>query len=247
MLPPLLVQAEMRTWTLIDGRTFEAEVMSLADFGQGIGMRDADGKECNIPQDQLSESDRDYILLKKLKLDIDFSEHLKQKLFSSKTAEHYYDVREPENRATFSFRITQASNGSYDGELIAEFFAVGKQIVSGDRYILLARGKVPFRLTKENGKKFYYRMDEKKYVPLYDFYLGDWKGDNAHSRRGRKYKSYLVTVSDKEGNIVAYQTPNQWLYDNLENLKKLSPGNFFDDECVRRYPIRARPLRDLSF
>jgi len=239
-------QAEMRTWTLVDGSTFEAEVMSLADFGKGIGMRRADGKEFKIPQDQLSKNDQDYIALQRLELDIDFSEHLDQKLFSSKLARQDRDVRDPELRATFGFRIKQTSNVPVDDELIAEFYAIGKQIARGDRYILLARGKVPFRLTKENGRRFEYRMPAGEYAPLRDIYLEDGK-QRSFGRRGRKYKGYLVTVSDKHGNIIAYRTPNKWLYENLDNLQKLPTGSFMDDECKQKYPIRPEPLRDFSF
>ena len=237
-------QAEMRMWTLADGRTFEAELVNLADFGKGFRMETADGEELMIFADKLSKNDQDYIALQKLELDIDFSEHLDQKLFSSKLAQRDGDVRDPELRATFSFRIKQKSNEPFDGELIAEFYAIGKQIAPADRYILLARGKVPFRLTKENGRRFEYRMPTDEYVPLRDIYMG---GNNIYARRGRKYRGYLVTVSDKHGNIIAYRTPNKWLYENMDNLQKLPTGSFMDDECKQKYPIRPEPLRDFSF
>ena len=222
MLAPLLTQAQMRTWTLVDGRTFEAQVMSLADFGDGIGMRDADGREFKISQNQLSANDRNYIKVKKLQLDIDFSEHLDMKMFSSTLAQHYSDVRPPEERVTFSVRVKQRSNEAFDGELVVEFYAFGTQRdCPAKRFILLAYKKLPFKLTEDNGRRFEYRMPKSEYVPLPDIALGDWKGDNAHSIRGRKYDTYLVTVSDTNGNVIAHRTPNKWLYENLDNLRKL--------------------------
>jgi len=40
--------------------------------------------------------------------------------------------------------------------------------------------------------------------------------------------------------MIAYKTSNQWLADNLENLKNLKVGNYMDKDCKRTFPTRPK-------
>ncbi len=226
--------AEMRTWILTDGRTFDAELSGGISFDGDVKLIDAAGNEFKVPGDQLSPDDRNYVEITRVpKLDIDMLKSLKQIHFSSKVAERLNEVREPEIRASFGVRVKQVGTGSYDHELTAEIFVIGKQVFA-DRYILLARETVPFMLTKENGRRFEYESNE--VIPLRDYSIADV------ARRGRKYHGYIVLITDELGRLVMHAESSNWLIDHVENLKKLRVGNYFDQQCVRRYPIRPDPM-----
>lgn len=228
--------AQLRTWTLADGRTLEAELTSRVCFDDGVKLVDADGEEISILLDQLSPEDQEYIdIVRVPELDLDLLRKLPQVLFSKKGSG---SLRDPEIRARFGVRVKQKGSGTYNHELKAEYFAIGRQIYA-DRYMVLARESITFRLSKENDKRFEYVSD--RWVPLRDFYMRKF----AH--RGEKYHGYLILVTDEFGNLVAHEESPDWLFDYSENMLKLRPGNYFDDQCVRRSPIRPEPLRNLSF
>lgn len=235
-----VANGELRTWTLADGRTFEAAISSQDRHGgEKIRLVDANGKELSIPLDQFSIEDQEYVDITRVPaIDIDLLRKLPQVLFSSKEAERSNESRDPEIRARFGVRVKMTGTGTYNHELKAEIFAIGRQIYA-DRYMLLYRESVSFRLTKENDRRFEHLGHRS--VTLRDFYLGDF----AH--RGEKYHGYLILVTDKFGHVVAHKESPEWLFDYKENMMKLKPGNYFDNQCVRRPPIRPEPVVDLSF
>ena len=53
---------------------------------------------------------------------------------------------------------------------------------------------------------------------------------------GRQYGGNLVIITDKRGVIIAHSTSNKWLYENIENLRQLPIGAYFDETCTRCYP-----------
>lgn len=227
--------AEMRAWVLADGRTFEAELSGAVSFDDNVKMIDAEGNELKVPFDQLSPDDRNYIDIKRVpKLDIDMLRSLPQVHFSSKVSQRLNEVRDPEIRASFGVRVKQVGTGTYDHELTAEIFVIGKQVFA-DRYILLMRESVPFRLNKGNGQRFEY--ESKKVIPLRDFYIG-----NNIARRGEKYHGYIILVTDELGHLVTHEESSKWLIDNVDNLKQLKAGNYLDQKCLRRYPARPDPV-----
>ena len=105
--------------------------------------------------------------------------------------------------------------------------------------MVLASEIVPFRLTRENERKFEYVSD--RWTPLRDFYLG------TYAQRGEKYHGYLILIRNELGHVVAHEESPDWLFDHIDNMMKLQPGNYFDNQCVRRPPIRPEPVVDLSF
>jgi len=230
---------ETRTWTLLNGTTFEASLFEGVSFDDRVRLIDPQGKELRVPFGQLSEDDQKYIDITRVpELDIDFLKSFRQVLYSSKVAAYAGSVRDPELRASFGVRVKQVGSGDYDHELRAEFFAVGRQIYA-DCYMLLAREEVAFRLTRKNDKRFEYKST--KEVPMRDFYMRNF----AH--RGEKYHGYVVLVTDELGRLVAHEESSNWLINNGDNLKKLRVGNYFGQDCVRCDAVRPEPLRDLSF
>ena len=234
--------AELRTWTLTNGQTLKAE-LSRQDRpgGDNVKLVDADGENISVPLDKLSPADQEYVDIARVPaIDVDLLRELRQVHFSSKVAAQTSDVREPEIRAQFGVRVKQTGFGTYKHELKAEIFAIGRQIYA-DCYMVLARESVSFRLSKENDKRFEYMSD--RWAPLRDLYLGV----GQFARRGEKYHGYLILVTDELGRLVAHEESPDWLFDYRENMMKLKPGNYFDNHCIRRSPVRPDPIVDLSF
>jgi hypothetical protein len=227
-------QSALRTWTLTDGRTIEAELSNAVSFDDSVKLIDSNGREQKVPPNLLSEADRKYIAISRVpELDVDFLKSLRNVLYSSKL-ESGNKVRDPELHASFGVRVKQVGTGVYDHELKAEFFAVGRQIFA-DRYMVLARESVTFRLTRENERNFEY--ESKREVPLRDFYL-----NASYGHYGEKYHGYMVLVTDELGRLVAHEESPDWLFDHKEDMMKLHAGNYFDKECVRRPPIRPASI-----
>ena len=232
----LAARAERHTWRRVDGASYEAELSNRVTFDDSIILVDAEGQEHRIPLDQLCPEDRVRVdILRVPPLDIDILRSLKQVHYSSMISRQ---TRPSELLASFGVRIKQRGSGDYRHELTAEYFAIGRQIVD-DRYILLARETVAFRLTEENKRRFEY--ESKIVVPLQDFYLRDF------ARRGEKYYAYLILVRNEYGQIIAHEESANWLYENHENLQKLRMGNYMDKQCIRRYPVRPKAVTDFSF
>jgi hypothetical protein len=234
----------MRTWTLTDGTTFDAELSDAVSFDDNIKFNAEDGRELRIPPDRLSPEDREYISITRVPpLKIDFLKSLQQILFSSKVALSASGVRDPVIHARFGVRVKQLTTADYKHELSAEFFAIGRQ-VEADRYLVLAREYVPFHLTKENERTFEYESDNVTVIE--NFYLVNFR-QVTYARRGHKYHGYIILIRDELGRIVAHEESVNWLFDHVDNLLKLRVGNYLDKECKRRYPVRPEPVVQLDF
>ncbi|MEA2068129.1 MAG: hypothetical protein U9P12_02905, partial [Verrucomicrobiota bacterium] len=61
--------------------------------------------------------------------------------------------------------------------------------------------------------------------------------------RGTTYYGHLVVVTDSRGKIIAHDASNEWLFENLENLRKLPVGKYMDKTCTRAFPSSPRPTR----
>ncbi|MBN2163311.1 MAG: hypothetical protein JXR25_17055 [Pontiellaceae bacterium] len=221
--------AEMRIWTLNDGKTLEAEY--VRDLFDKIVLRDADGKEHSLLKDSLnlSEDDIEYLELENPPiLDLSFKKSIEQKNFSMI---RYAEDRPPEWRANFGAKVAQKSSGDYNHPLTVEFFAIGQEI-KGNRYILLDRNYSTFFLNKENKRKF--EFYSKRTVRMTDL----WDANDDYSRRGEQYFGFLIVVKDKRNKVIAMDASNKWLEENLENLEKRGIWNYMDKSCVRTFPTR---------
>jgi hypothetical protein len=63
------------------------------------------------------------------------------------------------------------------------------------------------------------------------------------SRRGDKFSENLVIITDERGEIVAHSSSAKWLWDNLENLKKMPVGRYMDKTCTRIIPSGPKATR----
>jgi len=215
----------MRTWTLADSRTLEAEFINI--FGGRVVLKNAKGKICKIPKAQLSAADMEYAELSKPPVvDINFLNNFKYVEFSG----GFYDIwsRPSEEWGHCGFQLKQTSAGEYNHELKAEMFVVGKQWRRG-KYILLDRQQTTFNPAEQEQRFYEFRSPKKIVVALREYYGAAF---------GEKYYGYLITVTDARGKIVAMKSSHKWLPQTLENLEELSVGNFFDETGVRTYPDR---------
>ncbi len=216
----------------MDGRTFEAEFVTLV--GGKVLLRKSKRKTVKIPKEKFSEEDLKYIQLETPPdFNISFSKQSRQRVYP----EHRTNQPVPESAYyVFSVNLEQTSIKSYDQELQVEIFVIGAE-VKGDRHILLDRQKNSFTLTKENKRSARFSG---KTIELTEFIVGH----NAvgMESRGRKYSSYLVVVTDQRGKIIAHKTPKKWIFENYENLKELSVGNYFEKTCTRVRPTRPQTV-----
>ncbi|MCK5850469.1 MAG: hypothetical protein KAH23_06095, partial [Kiritimatiellae bacterium] len=103
----------------------------------------------------------------------------------------------------------------------------------GDRYILLDRQQSSFNPADENQRLYEFRS--KRTVALTHYRVFGIETDC-----GVKYAGYLVTVKDARGETIAEKSSSKWLLENLENLKKLSIGNYMDKTCTRTFPTQPK-------
>jgi len=217
--------AGMRMWTMADGRTFEASFVTV--IAGKVSLKNPKGKRLKLPVGQFSEEDRIFIQLEMPpRLDINFSKSSKQRVFPFTLSQEI----PRSSYFTFKTTIKKTSTKRYDQELTAEYFAIGSEF-GGDKHILLDYRKENFSLTKENGGRFEFSG---KPVELLDYASG------TGQRRGEKYAGYLVVVSDIRGKSIAHNGSSKRLFENLENLRQVPVGKYFDDTCNRAAPTRPK-------
>jgi len=232
------IDSRMKTWTTEAGESIEAGLVTV--IGDKAVLKDSRGKQRKILLARLSPEDREFIeLAQPPKFNIDFSKQSSQRavppsgiiIFNAAWEQpKLYDY-------VFSAKLKQTSAGEYNHELRVEFFAIGTER-HGNNYILLDRQETTFTSTRENQRSLEFSG---KPVLLVDSNF--YRGSGYTERRGEKYSSYLVTVTDERGKIIDYATPNIWLFENLENLKKLPVGKRMDKTCTRTYPTPPKSFR----
>ncbi|MDF7825952.1 hypothetical protein P4B35_18120 [Pontiellaceae bacterium B12227] len=224
---PNTEETVLRLWTMTDGKTAEAELLSV--MSGNIILKNAKGRQLKIPAEKLSEGDRLYAsLAMPPDLDINFAKTTKPRKFGGTVRGIDPPVRG--NFYTFSARIKQTSRRPYGHQLTAEYFAVGDEI-GGNRNVLLDHQTASFTLTRDNDYSFVFSGPP---VELLDYTINN-------ERRGKRYGGYLVVIKDSRGEIIAYNTPSEKLYENLENLRRIRVGWYFDDECNRCLPTPPEP------
>ena len=215
--------AEPRVWAMANGKTVEAEFVSL--IGGNVSLKSSKGKLHKIPEDQFSAEDLNYIQLQMPpQLDLSFSKSSKQRIFPDSLSDLprslYFD---------FVAKINQTSTRQYDQELVAELFCIGKEIYGG-KGILVAYQKSSFFLSE--GSKSTFELSSNT-VELIDMIIGD-------QHRGTKFKGYLIVITDPRGEVIAYKTSTEDFFRNLENLRKVPVGKTFDEDCNRCMPTRPK-------
>ncbi|MCK5878725.1 MAG: hypothetical protein KAH24_03030, partial [Holophagae bacterium] len=229
---------KVRTWTLKDGSTVEAEFVNI--FAGKVVLKNAKGKTCKMPKERLSAEDIEYAeLAKPPVLDINFLKNFRQVNFSG----GFYDFRTwdrpSEQWGHCGFQIKQTGTGEYNHELHVEMFIVGKQS-KRSKYILFDHQKTAFIPARQEQRFYEFHSDRKVVIALDEWMLWD-----VQHNFGEKYYGYLITVTDARGKVVAMKSSSKWLPGIVGNLRYLSVGNYFDKTGARTYPDRP-PKRTYS-
>jgi len=218
-------ECKTREWTLKNGRTVKAELVTR--IGGNVSLKNKRGKTVKVPIDQFSKEDRKYIQLEMPpKLDINFSKSSKQRRLPDTLS------KEIPRSSYFTFKATikKASTKPYHQELAAEYFAIGQEF-SGASHRLLEYRKESFFLDKKSGSQFVFSG---KPVEIIDY------ASKTGQRRGDKYEGYLVLVTDSRGKIIAHKASNEKFFENLDRLRRIPPGKYFDDTGRRVAPSRPK-------
>lgn len=217
------VFSETRIWTLKNGKTLEAELVSL--IGGQVSLKTLKGKVKKIPESELSDADITYVELQMPpKLNLSISRTTKQRVFPDSLSDlptaQYFD---------FKAVIKQGSSRLYDHELVAELFVIGEEN-AGDKLILLDYQKEPFRLT--DGSKSVFELPSNT-IELIEFNMNG-------QLRGEAYKGYIIVITDSRNEIIASKASrDEWLT-ILENLRKVPIRKMFDDDGNRCWPSRPK-------
>lgn len=225
--PPVEI-SPMRTWAF--EKPLEAELVTV--LGREVVLKNTKGKTIKVPTNRFNESDMEYIELSRPpKFDINFTRNNQQRLFKNRM--EVGEPRPPQTLSRYGVRIKQTGSGSYNHELKVELFAIGQERL-GDRYILFDRQTTRFIPTVENGRSHEFLSERTVVMDNYEV---------DAEPRGERYAGYLVTITDKRGEVIAVDTSNQWLLDHIDNLKKQKPGNYMDKACTRVFPTRPPKTR----
>jgi len=236
------VRGEMRSWTSLSGKTIEAEyVKKIFD---DVILRDAGGAELRIPIAELSAEDVKYIeLANPPELTVDFMKSENQDFIQQTPFNTGGAVPLPPTLLKYKFggRVKQREAHDYPYPLTLEIYAFTQQRYDPSKYHLIARIKSkPFVLSKENGQRHEF-MDKKAHrVFKYELYV-DYLSWNES--RGEKFAESLLLVRDERGEIIAYNTTKNWLYNNLDKLEALPVGAWLDKTCQRVHPTSPKPTK----
>jgi len=229
---PEAPEDKMRNWTLTDGRSLEAEFVNI--FGGKVVLKNRAGRTTKVPVDRLSAGDLEYVeLASPPSIDVNILKNMDTVSFNGGFYDFHFWYRHPEHHGNFGVQLKQTSAGDYNHTLEVEMVIVGRQL-EGNRYLLLDRQKFSFNPVEENR---FYEFQSERQIELQDY--PDWYGNWIH---GDKYVSYLVTVVDERGRMIEAESPKKWLIENIDNLKKLKVGNYFDKSCTRTFPDRPPPV-----
>ena len=233
----LCVHAELRTWTTITGETVEGEYLGSAF--DSVSIENADGKLIKVPLDKLSKEDRVYVeLINPPRLSVDFLESSQQifpkasPLWSDNSPIAVLDH-------TFGARIKKLDTKVYNHELTVEWYCFSKQVWDPKKYKMIQHYKSEPICFSKKVREFELRCD--RAVRLYKIIVD--QGTGAAMPRGQKFAESLVIVRDERGEIIAYNTTKNWLYDQLDKLEKLPVNAWLNDDCKRVHPSSPPPIK----
>lgn len=223
--------AELRVWTLNNGKTVEAEFVS--HIGRTVALKTIKGKLVKVQSDLISADDKVYIELSQPPaLEFSFSKKTKPFIYAPLT-ERFEQNNVPPRSLFYDFStlIKQTSSNPYTHEMLAEVFVMAVE-VDGEKNILIDYRREPFRLTADNRRMVNIQGAEELMLTTYLGPSGYW--------RGEKFAGYLIVITDARGEIIGHKTTREWWFENLENLRKVPVGKTFDEECNRCWPTRPR-------
>ena len=115
-------------------------------------------------------------------------------------------------------KIKKTSGQPWEHPVSAELYVIGKQIHTGN-YGIIDVQKGEFTFTKENDNTFEYVS------PMYT--LGKTSGN---INVGGEYETYLIVVSDHEGNIVDTRSGRNIKEKGIAKIRTLGPKTMFDKD-----------------
>ncbi len=215
--------SSLRAW-MIDGRDVEAAY--AAQVGTKILLKSAQGKQLEVQFDQFSDEDKEYLMLANPpRLDSTFVKQSEQITYpvspdSSTAQPRSFDW-------TFGVKLKQISPRAYDKALKLDFTVIGTQEADENKFYIIDRASSEFSLTDENGRSFTHKCDTPSRTTSYVL--------NSQTY-GRKFKGYVLTVTDQRGEVIYHAASSEWFFEKLEQLNQLPLGAFFDDTGNRVYP-----------
>ncbi len=222
-------ESGMRPWRRVDGEALEAELITV--MGDKAVLKNRNGKQVKIPISFLCDADRNFIDLSNPPVfELDFSNTSSQRPLPEQSP--YINADQRPLRIfdyTFGAKIRQKTAREYNHELTVEFFAVGDE-VDGCNHVLLDRQVSTFVPSETNGRAHRFSGQPVK--------VQTQSISHTAPIRGTKYGGFLITVTDKRGKIIQYKASHDFLFENLENLKKVPVGKHFNKEGNRVGPPR---------
>ena len=222
---------DMRKWVLADGTEFEACYRSK--MGRSIIMQNAKGTQKKIDIDRFSPDDIESLELEnppKFKL------NFKNKSSKLNYSDRYVLTDMPVILLyKFGVSVEKRSAGEYRHDVTIEFFAVASQRSHNNKFILLDRYSSSFIPSKANDYSHEFWSPRVSELDEYSF--------RGLESRGKKYKGYLLIVIDKRGKVIDYKASNEWLMENVDELRKRSIGSYIDNTCKRVFPGRPSVVR----
>lgn len=219
---------EMRVWTTVDGKEFEAEYVMRA--GDKLWMKSADGRKKKVPLNIISVEDMKYIeLMNPPEFQLEFSKRSWQRREQPNSTE--VDQTRPLRRFDYIFgaKVKQKTMNLYNYPLTIEYFAVGEE-VDGDNYILFDRQKSSFTPGPDNNLEHEFFGEEVDVMT--------WAMSATFPMHGTKYGGFLITITNERGEIIQHKATHDFLLENLGNLKKVPTGRHFDKTGNRVAPPR---------
>ena len=113
-----------------------------------------------------------------------------------------------------------------------EYFAIGQELI-GDAYILIDRQQSTFVPSQINGFSHTFSGEPIEFMEY--VYDGD--------RRGKKYIANVVVMYDKLGRIMRHSASNEWMFEQLDKLKQIPVGRYFNKRCERVFPTSPKAQR----
>ncbi|QBG45901.1 hypothetical protein EGM51_00180 [Verrucomicrobia bacterium S94] len=235
--PPLTAEdhgPEMRTWTTVDNKQFEA--IYKTRLGSTIVLENSRRKQKQVPVSLLSPEDREYVnLLNPPQFKIDLSKSSNQRTLPETTPWLETNRRLQIVDYQFGVRLKPATADlDYNYPLEVEYFVFGEE-ATGDNYVLLDRKSDIFTPSPENKGEFVMMGDQEVEMKLQAV-------NDEGSMRGVRYGGYLVTITDKDGYIVQYKATHEFLFKNLNNLRNVPVGKHFNENCNRVMPDRPKDV-----
>jgi len=226
-LPEEAPQSRLRVWTLKNGKTTEAELVT--QMGDRLVLKTARGKVTKVPLSNFSAKDLHLIdLLNPPDLKIVF----KRDTAKFKVLDN--PLLQASAPKAFEFtggvEVKQLDMKEYPHPLKLEMYVILDEY-NGDNYILMDRQTRTFKLTSENGKCFELE-GEKKILRRYENYDG--------YLRGEKYKGHMILAYDERGELIAQNLSHDWLLDIVDKLRTFPVGRHFNKQGERVLPPRPK-------